>query len=217
MDCLPFQSGHFFGTRWQFFRIQGKKILQGANGRRSRFTVRLAVGEYESCRIGLRGDFQATMFKQPDRFVYATCDGPSFTLVGGLERPLVGATCISKSKPITVGRDIVFQTSHKLPPRQNDIGQTSLRNNACLTTQIILPIRAFDQRYEAHTSPMPCQICVRLGFGRIEKGLTTRRRKSLSLFKYRRRDLNPHSLYGYWILSPARLPFRHSGLVITLQ
>ena len=24
--------------------------------------------------------------------------------------------------------------------------------------------------------------------------------------------MNPHSLYGYWILSPARLPFRHSGL-----
>ena len=23
--------------------------------------------------------------------------------------------------------------------------------------------------------------------------------------------MNPHSLYGYWILSPARLPFRHSG------
>ena len=33
---------------------------------------------------------------------------------------------------LTVGRDIVFQTSHRLPPRQNDIGQTSLRSNACL-------------------------------------------------------------------------------------
>ncbi len=27
----------------------------------------------------------------------------------------------------------------------------------------------------------------------------------------RRRDLNPHTFRGYWILSPARLPFRHSG------
>lgn len=49
-----------------------------------------------------------------------------------------------------------------------------------------------------------------------QKGLAACRRKSFSRNKYRRRDLNPHSLYGYWILSPARLPFRHSGIVETL-
>jgi hypothetical protein len=35
-------------------------------------------------------------------------------------------------------------------------------------------------------------------------------------YKYRRKDLNLHTLYGYWILSPARLPFRHSGAELFL-
>ncbi len=31
--------------------------------------------------------------------------------------------------------------------------------------------------------------------------------------QYRRRDSNPHEVYPHWILNPARLPFRHSGLI----
>ncbi len=34
---------------------------------------------------------------------------------------------------------------------------------------------------------------------------------TLTLFQYPERDLNPHSLNGHRILSPACLPFHHPG------
>ena len=44
-----------------------------------------------------------------------------------------------------------------------------------------------------------------------EKGLMARRRKSFYRLKIPEVGLEPTQYCYYWILSPARLPFRHSG------
>ena len=39
--------------------------------------------------------------------------------------------------------------------------------------------------------------------------------KQPDVFQYPEGDLNPHSRYGHWILSPTCLPFHHPGILLS--